>query len=74
MNDTLKDIVKSVNKVMATLGKKTVEFVGSELKRHRLRNLIRECFSEDKATKFLALAKLKKEFPEAYKEVKKEMK
>ena len=73
MNDSLKGIGKSVNRVMTALGKKTAEVLKNEFKTHRYKNLIRQAFSEDKVTKVIALAKLKKEFPEAYTEVKKEM-
>jgi len=59
---------------MTTVGKKTVEVIKTELGNHRQKTLIHDCFSEDKFKKIMALAKLRKEFPELYAEVKKEMK
>ena len=63
-----------INKVMTTVGKKTVEVIKTELGNHRQKTLIHDCFSGDKVKKILALSKLKKEYPETYSEVKKEMK
>ena len=69
----LRDIGKTVNKIMFAIGKGTVKIIGTELKHQRQKTLITNCFSEDRVKKVLALSKLKKEFPEAYTEVKKEL-
>lgn len=69
----LKTIGKTVNKIMGAVGKGAVKIIGDELKNQRQRTLVKNCFSEDRYKKIIALAKLKKEYPEGYEEVKKEL-
>ena len=73
-NSVLKDIGKTVNKIMASVGKGAVKIIGDELKNQRQRTLVSNCFSEDRFKKIMAMAKLKKEYPELYAEVKRELK
>ena len=70
----LRDIGKTVNKIMTAVGKGTTKIIIHELNNQRQRSLVKNCFSEDKFKKIMALAKLKQEFPELYTEVKKELK
>lgn len=70
----LRDIGKTVNKIMAAVGKGTAKIIIHELNSQRQRTLVKNCFSEDKFKKIMALAKLKKEYPILYAEVKKELK
>ena len=70
----LRDIGKTVNKIMTSVGKETAKIIGFELEKQRQGALVKACFGEDKYKKIMALAKLRKEFPELYAEVKKELK
>ena len=72
-NSVLKDIGKTVNKIMTAVGKGTVKIIGDGLKHQREITLVKNCFSEDRYKKIMALANLKKEYPELYAEVKKEL-
>ena len=70
----LRDIGKTVNKIMTSVGRGTAKVIIHELNNQRQRTLVRNCFSEDKFKKIMSMAKLRKEFPELYAEVQKELK
>jgi murein endopeptidase len=76
-NKNKKSITKKfftgMNKAMTLVGKATVNVVSNELKKQHERNLIKNAFSTDKAKRIIALSKLKKQYPETYQEVKKEL-
>ena len=70
---TLKNIGKTVNKIMTAVGKGTTKIIIHELNNQRQRSLVKNCFSEDRFKKIVSMAKLKKEYPILYAEVKKEL-
>ena len=59
---------------MTSVGRGTAKVIIHELNNQRQRTLVRNCFSEDKFKKIMSMAKLRKEFPELYAEVQKELK